>query len=372
MTFHVTRAFRFLNLVESHANQDRMQNVTIEALLLWGQSSLIHSDLIITFMGGVMRLTMRVYLASVGVFLSSTSALAGTPLPAVDCASALFQTQFNFSGGLQTFTIPNDINSSIYIEAKGAQAGTGGGIVGGLGGLGGFVSGLYQIEAINGGEVLNVVVGGQGVGSTGGFNGGGSGGNINAGGGGGASDVRAGGFEQSNRILVAPGGGGGGTAGCVLLHMGGAGAAGGVVQGDKGVDSPTGGGGFGGGFSNVVGGSGPAGIGCGGFLGSPGLTALTGNGANGGNGQGCCCATTPGGGGGGGGHVGGGGGGGGSAGTVGCSGNDKGGGGGGGGGTFGTTGVINPVTQAGVNTGNGSIKICWGQRPDALYLNGFE
>ncbi len=282
-------------------------------------------------------------------------------------ASAQQSTTYSFTGGLQTFTVPCGV-TQVHVAAYGAQGGSGAvganSAAGGAGGLGGFAEGDLTVSP---GDVLNVVVGGQGATPTGGFNGGGNGGSQNAGGGGGSSDVRVGGTAESNRVIVAGGGGGGGRAGCELsVVTGGNGGAGGSGVGAIGTDAPTSngvaGGGGGGNFGSVQGAAGTAGIGCSGFLGQPGTAAASGQGGNGGNGQSCCCfnaQSIPGGGGGGGGYLGGGGGGGGSAGTTGCSGNDKGAGGGGGGGSSYIGGVSNGVQSAGTNTGNGQVVITW-------------
>jgi uncharacterized repeat protein (TIGR01451 family) len=147
--------------------------------------------------------------------------------------------------------------------------------------------------------------------------------------------------------------------------VGGAGGAGGGVAGANGGSSPTSGGVAGGGFGGTTAAGGNAGIGCAGFLGSPGLAPnlITAFGGNGGAGQSCCCFTfgsIPGGGGGGGGLVPGGGGGGGSAGTTGCSGNDKGAGGGGAGGTSGVdASLTNPALNNGIWLGNGMVTISY-------------
>lgn len=275
---------------------------------------------------------------------------------------------FNFTGGIQTFTVPCGVDT-VFVQTWGAQGGSGavGGLStsGGSGGLGGYAEGFLLTTP---GDVLNIFVGGQGATPTGGFNGGANGGSTNAGGGGGASDVRVGGTAESNRVIVGGGGGGGGRAGCETsgAGVGGAGGSGGGGVGANGGDSPTSGGvaggGKGGNFAATQGASGPAGVGCSGFLGSPGIAATTGTGGSGGAGQSCCCfsnASIPGGGGGGGGHVGGGGGGGGSAGTSGCSGNDKGAGGGGGGGSSYVGGVLNGATNSGIWLGNGLVTISW-------------
>lgn len=274
---------------------------------------------------------------------------------------------YNFTGGIQTFTVPACVDT-VFIQTWGGQGGAGatGGnsATGGAGGLGGYAEGWLLV---NPGDVINVFVGGQGATPTGGFNGGANGGSQNAGGGGGASDVRVGGTAEANRVIVAGGGGGGGRAGCETNTVaGGAGGSGGGGVGANGTDAPTSGGvaggGKGGNFGGTQGLNGAAGTGCSGFLGSAGTTATTGTGGSGGAGQSCCCFTfgsIPGGGGGGGGFLGGGGGGGGSAGTTGCSGNDKGAGGGGGGGSSYTGGVLSGATNNGIWLGNGMVTISW-------------
>jgi hypothetical protein len=297
-------------------------------------------------------------------------AVAG--LAALTASAQTQSTNYNFTGGIQTFTVPCGVDS-VFIQTWGAQGGSGdqggGPSNGGTGGLGGYAEGWLMV---NPGDVLNIFVGGQGATPTGGFNGGGNGGTQNAGGGGGASDVRTNGTAEANRVITAGGGGGGGRGGCDEgAGIGGDGGNGGPGSGGVGVngfDSPQtsssgpAGGGFGGNFGSVQGGSGGAGIGCAGFLGSPGYSTSTGSGASGGSGQSCCCTTSnsiPGGGGGGGGQIGGGGGGGGSAGTTGCSGNSKGGGGGGGGGSSYTGGVAHGVINTGIHPGDGVVTISY-------------
>lgn len=280
---------------------------------------------------------------------------------------------YNFTGGIQTFTVPQGV-TELFVQVWGAQGGSGangnsnsGPVSGGAGGLGGYSEGTL---AVTPGDVLNIFVGGQGATPTGGFNGGANGGSQNAGGGGGATDIRVGGTSEANRVIVAGGGGGGARGGCEGSQgpagTGGNGGSGGGGVGVDGGNSPTSGGAAGGGrggnFGATQGASGPAGVGCSGFLGSSGAAASTGTGGTGGAGQSCCCfsfGSIPGGGGGGGGFLGGGGGGGGSAGTAGCSGNDKGGGGGGGGGSSHIGGVSNAIILNGIWLGNGMVTISW-------------
>ena len=156
---------------------------------------------------------------------------------------------FNFTGGIQTFTVPCGVDT-VFLQTWGAQGGSGavGGssTSGGAGGLGGYAEGFLPVTP---GQVLNVFVGGQGATPTGGFNGGANGGTQNAGGGGGASDVRVNGTAESDRVITGGGGGGGGRAGCETAGagVGGAGGAGGGLAGANGGDSPTSGGVAGGG-----------------------------------------------------------------------------------------------------------------------------
>ena len=77
------------------------------------------------------------------------------------CASG--SVTFNYTGAVQTFTVPVGV-TSLTIQAEGAQGGSNaGGIVGGLGGM------ATGTLAVTPGDVLNIYVGGQN-----GYNGGGS------------------------------------------------------------------------------------------------------------------------------------------------------------------------------------------------------
>jgi len=188
---------------------------------------------------------------------------------------------FNYTGGVQSYTVPANI-SILSLTVSGAQGG-------GSSGLGAT---YVQTIGVTPGQILNLYVGGMGnsgAGTAGGYNGGGqAGGNYgNEGSGGGASDIRVSPYGLANRIIVA--GGGGGRGG----WSGGAGGAGGLV----GSAGQAGQGGGGGGGTASSGGSGASGNGCG--NGGSGTLAIGGNG-------GVC---SYGGGGGGGGYYGGGGGG---------------------------------------------------------------
>jgi len=229
---------------------------------------------------------------------------------------------FNYTGGLQTYTVPVGV-TSLLIEAWGAQGGTSDG------GMGGYATGNLSVSP---GQVLNVYVGGQGAtngsnGTAGGWNGGGRGGNSTMGSsGGGASDVRVAGTALTNRVIVA--GGGGGFDYETPVAYGGAGG------GLTGLDAygtvivSTGGtqlaGGTGGNANSVVGENGS--------LGNGGGNALYSG------------STYQYGGGGGGGYYGGGGG------SPWC---------GGGGGSSYIGGVTSGSTTAGMRSGNGEIKIAY-------------
>ena len=137
-------------------------------------------------------------------------------------------TQFNYTGSVQTYTVPACV-TSVYIDAQGAPGGMGGYLnYPEYAGNGGRVQAVMTVTP---GQVLFVYVGGTGAskfGNTtvgvvaGGFNGGGSGYYYYCGGGGGASDIRTGGSALANRVIVA-GGGGGAAYNCSSSEMGGAG-----------------------------------------------------------------------------------------------------------------------------------------------------
>ncbi|MBK8684382.1 MAG: hypothetical protein IPN26_05005 [Bacteroidetes bacterium] len=255
-----------------------------------------------------------------------------------------------YTGANQTVTVPLGYTKAA-IECYGAQGGTGGGSAGGVGGLGGSAIGELSVV---GGQTLTAVVGQNPSSLTGGFGGGGNGGITAGGGGGGASYVMD---NSSNILIIAGGGGGGGGTGCFAANAGGTGGIGGGGNGGDGTDAVTSSGPAGGGKGAIGAAGGLKGIGCSAFLGLDGTAGIAAQGGVGGNGQGCCCTDIPSGGGGGGGLIGGGGGGGGSAGTVGCSFNDKGAGGGGAGGTSSTGTLLNASTTQGVQAGNGMIRI---------------
>ncbi|MGA9274278.1 MAG: glycine-rich protein, partial [Candidatus Cybelea sp.] len=180
----------------------------------------------------------------------------GVPIMASATAARSGKMTFNYTGAEQTFKVPSGVKS-LTIDASAAA---GYAVKPGKGGRGGRVVATVPVTQ---GETLYVFVGGQGAVSIGGFNGGGAGGSEksrekgNGGGGGGASDVREGGSNLSNRIVVAGSGGGqgfekeqGGLGGGLVGGAGkgrkpsGHGSAGG--GGDGGTQSQGGAGGIGG------------------------------------------------------------------------------------------------------------------------------
>lgn len=143
---------------------------------------------------------------------------------------------FDYTGGVQTFTVP--YTGTYTLEVWGAQGG------GSLGGYGSYATGTMSL---NKNDTLYVVVGGQGpslsqVTNVGGYNGGGYSGNnpgANSYGGGGATHIattnRGELFNYSSytsELLIVAGGGGGATSATTTL----AGSGGGYV-GNSGTTS---------------------------------------------------------------------------------------------------------------------------------------
>ena len=284
---------------------------------------------------------------------SSCGALATYSLPVF--SSACTTQTFNFSGGMQSYTVPVGV-TSLTINARGAQGASQ--TLGGTGGLGGSVQGVLSVSP---GQVLNIFVGGQN-----GYNGGALGGvngntvfsgpsTGNAGNGGGATDIRIGGVALANRVLVAGGGGGAGSngvwPGCQTAGPAGNGGSGGGLTGGTGNGGSstacncTGGGGNGGFGGTQSAGGATSTYNTGGCLQTwgPGNAGTLGIGGAGSlvfhNGSGGC-------GGGGGGYYGGG---------SGANGSDTTPGGGGGGGSSFVGAATSTVLTAGTNTGNGSV-----------------
>lgn len=119
---------------------------------------------------------------------------ACSPLPDLSVQAVRCTYTFRYTGNIDTFVVP-PTTEPVQITAVGAPGG----------GPKGFQSRGATVTASFtqlGGVPILVVVGGSGKDD--GFNGGG------LGGGGGASDVRIGGHELTNRVIVAGGGGGSG------------------------------------------------------------------------------------------------------------------------------------------------------------------
>jgi hypothetical protein len=254
------------------------------------------------------------------------------------------QTQtvnFNYTGSVQTWTVPQCV-TSINVVVAGAK---GGGATGGNGAR------LTATIPVTPGQVLNIYVGGQGScgNNSGGWNGGGTGHasnpanvNYNSCGGGGATDIRIGGNALVNRVIVA--GGGGGKSG------GSSPVAGGAANCQNGAPGVSTYGAGGGGGTQAAGGAGGAP-----WAGTPpgGQAGTLGQGGNGG------FWSTASGGGGGGGYYGGGGGG--NDGC--CTGSNGGGGGGAGSSLLPAGGTCLPSN----NTGNGYASITY--TPVNLVIN---
>lgn len=305
-----------------------------------------------------------------GTLLYALMAFSG--ISTVNAQLAQTTTTFSFTGGLQTFTVPQ-CSGQMTIEAVAAAGGDGGSV----GASGGYVSGVATFAP---GTVLYINVGGKGSVGTGGFNGGGAGGTSSSGtgsGGGGATDVRIGGNALANRIIVAGGGGGGGNNNS-YTPLGGAGGGGsafsagngyggagsvsscgtGANGGDNGGSAPSyGSGGAGGGFNSGGGGGGFPSASTGGY-GCPGTLGAGGDGG----GTSFICGGATGGiygaGGGGGGYYGGGGG---MTGTGGCH-------GGGGGGSSWSGTLTSPTFSAGVNPNDGYLIISYSYAPPSLNI----
>jgi hypothetical protein len=140
---------------------------------------------------------------------------------------------FNYTGAVQTFTVPVCV-FSISLQVSGSQGGTN--AQGLMGGLGGIATGIL---AVTPGDVLNIYVGGIN-----GYNGGGTASqpgcfDATGGVGGGASDIRLNSSSITNRVIV--GGGGGGAGGNRISGCGrgsGGGGGGGYYGGGGGAGWP--------------------------------------------------------------------------------------------------------------------------------------
>ncbi len=285
---------------------------------------------------------LRISVLTRSLFLGSCAVLIAN----AQCNSSNTSCTFTATGATQTFTVPA---TGIYsISASGAQGGNlSEGIATPTGGLGANASGNFLLTA---GQVYTIAVGVQGTLRSGG-------GSRGAGGGGGSFVVGPG-----NSPLVVAGGGGGAASG-----VSGGGVAGspgqatqsGGASGSGNAGGTAGNGGTGGSayFGLYPGGGGGGGFTTNGVNGAPGSQTAGGGGAsylNGLAGGSAGDGGSAGGFGGGGGGANGGGGGGGYSGGGGDGIN-----GGGGGGSFVAASAVGGTgfTNAGTNSGNGSVTI---------------
>lgn len=251
--------------------------------------------------------------------------------------SAQTTVNFNYTGSVQTFTVPPCV-TSITVDVQGAKGGDKNTAIGGNGGR------VQCSMPVTPGEILQIYVGGVGANGdnvsntiAGGYNGGGTGFDNSdpwgGGGGGGGSDIRKTPYTLNDRWVVGGGGGGGGIDGCGSALLNG-GAGGGLVGANGQIQS-----------CNVSGTGGTQSAG--GIKGQyTGCTNLSTDGSfgMGGNGYGQCSNSDEGGSGGGGGWYGGG------AGNFGA----------GGGGSSYTNGACTGVTHTqGFTAGNGFVSITY-------------
>lgn len=221
-------------------------------------------------------------------------------------------TVFNYTGTVQTFTVPPGV-TQVVVNAMGATGGLNGQTVlgctttcGNMADSAGHGGCVVCTLAVTPGMVLDVYVGGRGADATtsvpgaGGYNGGGAGGlgyiPYASGGGGGASDVRFPPYALADRMVVAGGGGGAGGNWFLPPVNYDRGGDGGTTTGEAGTDG------------NVLGGPGAGGGGTPLSGGGPGSYSGWGTGTSGTFGVGGIAGSPSGGGGGGGGWYGGGGG----------------------------------------------------------------
>ena len=143
-------------------------------------------------------------------------------------------TTFNYTGGVQFYTVPAGV-TAVTIDIQGAKGGGVNCAYGTYQSIGGCGGRVQATMAVTPGQVLNVVVGQTG-GNTGvgGYNGGGTDNGFTAiwpgAGGGGATTIIDG--ASGNTLAVAGGGGGGGGDFCPTAGLGVgdvAGAGGGLI-----------------------------------------------------------------------------------------------------------------------------------------------
>ena len=171
-----------------------------------------------------------------------------------------YTKNFSYTGSQQSDSVP--YTGWYKIETWGAEGGNGQNSDSGVGGKGGYTTGIVWLTS---GTTLYAYIGQQGIKYSSGnyapatFNGGGSGGQnylcsssaVRGGSGGGASDIRIGGTTYYERLIVAGGGGGGSSR---------TGINGGAGGGSTGNDGGGGSGGGKGGTQTAGGSAGTTGI----------------------------------------------------------------------------------------------------------------
>ena len=231
-------------------------------------------------MTAVVRVMSAAVLVTVGLVVPVPASAQQDPTPTT--------VTFQYTGDIQTWTVPAGVLQATF-DLYGAQGGSVPEWA--SGGSGGHTRGTL---AVNPGEIVNLLIGGEGgsfnefqctsdpfglaPGAPGGFNGGAPGADAQCAGpgGGGATDVRIGGVDITNRVLVA--GGGGGAA---LRDAGGCAANGGLGGGATGGNGQCGQGGAGGNQTGTTG-SGTLGFGSKGTGNIPGCNVIGAGGGGGG------------------------------------------------------------------------------------------
>ena len=230
--------------------------------------------------GSLGAVAIAVVWGLVSVPASASVAAVSASLP-TGCAQAsvggTVTCTYNYTGGVQAFSVPSGV-SSVTITAYGGHGATAGQGSPAVGGSGGLVTGTFPVTP---NDVLDVTVGGDSGNFQGAF-GYGNGGasdfsSIGAGGGGGSAVV-----TSENLVLVVAGGGGGGgiRSNCTTGGNGGDGGQNGN-NGGKCGSTPGGTGGTSGGSTSTNGTTGPLGFagggggGGGGFAGGSGGTGIS-------------------------------------------------------------------------------------------------
>jgi uncharacterized repeat protein (TIGR01451 family) len=228
-------------------------------------------------------LLTAVGLATIGIFTGVVSAAPARAATACVTVRGLVTCTFTYTGGMQSWTVPDDaagLPIQIAVTGQSGQLSIYGGLTA-AGGRGAVASGSFALAA---GTTLNVLVPGGGSPGVSGFGGGGAGGAITSSGtlvgfsgaGGGMAQVSLG----TKALVTAGGGGGGGASGALneggtSYYPGGAGGNAGLLAGSGSSGAPAppidtlivtgGGGGHGGSAGSSTGGT-PGAGGVGGAL----------------------------------------------------------------------------------------------------------